>query len=690
MPNKKTPEIKTLHSWVYEAMTASMDSRAESWRDCEIVDGGQAQWTNVDWENAKAADLNPITINRTFPVVNLLLGSQSVNKFNLVAKGRTQDDAEVSQTMTEGIQFVLDQNNGEFLISDAFYDQIVPGFGCLFAGFNSDPRKEKLKVSQIDWKEFWWDPFSSPWINPMSCRYAYLARWTDLDLLQDMFQDKRQELTEKFDDMAGWMKDTSGYSKSILYDEATLVEEEITMMGGSDWADSKRKRVRPVNLWFPAFEMARFGVFADGNVIEVKETMPPMEQYQIIMSAQEVVTANVQKMNYVTFLGDLILDEGSTPFNHDQYPFIPFISYIDRFKAPYGVPRQIRGQNEEVNKRRTMALAMLKSRRVAMEEDVVANADAAKLQALYKETQKIDQFIVVASGGLKKIDIKDMAELAIPQVALLEQAEKEIAEITGSGEPLKERGKNLSGKAIEKLEAPGAVMSAPLFGNLRRSLHMLGDQVVSNIQGAWTKEKVLRITDRLTGAEKFVTLNQMEMVQNEQGVYVQQKKNNVTQGKYDLIVSEMPKTDTVREQNMNLIIEWVKKSPPEIIPQLINLAFELSGLPNKEQLLARLRPILGVAPGEEDLSAEEIKQKTLEQLEAQQAEQQKQKELQDQATQLDLENKELENEKLQAEIREIEAKIENEAAEVKINRAKAVSDIQNPKGGKVVNLNDRR
>jgi len=207
---------------------------------------------------------------------------------------------------------------------------------------------------------------------------------------------------------------------------------------------------------------------------------------------------------------------------------------------------------------------------------------------------------------------------------------------------------------------------------------MLGEQVISNIQGAWTKEKVLRITDRLTGAEKFVELNQK--VINENGAI--EIKNNVTQGKYDMIVSEMPKTDTVREQNMNLIIEWVKKSPPEVIPQLMNLAFELSGLPNKEALLAKLKPILGINPEEDQMSAEEIKQKTIQQLEAQQAEQQKEMQVKDEATALELENKQLKNEKLKAEIAEIEAN-------VRIERAKTVNEIQNNKG-KVVDLNSRR
>ena len=85
-------------------------------------------------------------------------------------------------------------------------------------------------------------------------------------------------------------------------------------------------------------------------------------------------------------------------------------------------------------------------------------------------------------------------------------------------------------------------------------------------------------------------------------------RNNITQGKFDCVVSEAPATDTVREQHLNMLIEWVKKSPPEIIPYLMNAAMELSNLPNKEQLMARIRPILGIEGGDDhNLSPEEVK-----------------------------------------------------------------------------------
>jgi hypothetical protein len=632
------------------------------------------QWTEDDWNNAKTAGINPLTINRTFPIVNLLLGSQAINKFDITAKGRTQFDTETADMVTEGIKFILDQNDGEFLLSQAFKDQVVPGFGCLAPNLNPDPRKEKLRIAYRDWKEMWWDPFTNtPWLNPTTCRYVFHQRWVELSELEATFPEKSKEIEDQFGYLTGSALDTS-MSMSNFMDEATIVEQERLALAGTDWADAKRKRVRPVELWYPRFEKAWFAVFPDGRVIELTAKQRPEERYAIVHAAQEVVSAIVRKIYASTFLNDMFLQEAvASPYPHDQFPFVPFVGYIDRWGHPYGLPRQIRGQDEEVNKRRSMALALLKARRVMLEDDVVPNADRAKLQALYEEANKLDGFLVVGSGKLKSIAIAEQAQLMPAQIALLEQSEKEMQELVGANDDRRGLQTNAtSGKAIEARQQAGAVMSASLFDNLRRSMKMLGDQLVANIQGFWTHEKVLRITDRLTAADKFVALNQP--IQTKSGMVV--IKNNITQGKYDVIVSDAPMTDTVREQNMNLVIEWVKKSPPEVIPHLIHVAFELSNIPNKEQLLARIRPMLGIPPGDETLSAEEIKQKAIQQAAAQAKAQAEADALVKEEARLKLEQIALENEKIKAEIQVQLEKVRMERATAVTNIAKRRSDMK--------------
>ena len=633
------PDIKRKQSWVSEAHWAGTEWRKESWRDCEMWDG--AQWPTQDAEDAEDVGVTPITINRTFPTLNLILGSQQINQIDIDAKGRTQDDSEIAQVMTESIKFVMDQSSGQFLISEAFKDATIPGIGWLAPGLNSDPREEQLVITRRDWKEMFWDPYSSPWINPDRCRYAFHQRWMDLSYLQALFPDKTRDIQNIFNELAGREQGEWGAG---YQDEATDVEEMKRTMAGSDWADAERKRVRPVEMWYHVFEKAWFATFPDGRTIELRDDMPPQMQLEIVQASQQVVAAVVKRMRVTVFLGDLELQDIPTPFPHDEFPFIPFIGYIDRYNFPFGVPRQIREMDIEVNKRRSMALALLKSRRVIAESDVAD--DSGGLEHVYEEANSLDGFIVVDPGKMERLKIVEQVDLSPAQVMLMQDSEREIQQIGGTNaEQLGYESNITSRVGLDAKRAQSATMTATLFENLRRSLKLLGQQLQSNIQGYWHGEKVLRVTDRMTGAERFVALNQPLQMPN--GMIA--VKNNITQGKYDIIVSESPNTDTIKEQNLGLLQEVIKKAPPELAPPLLSLSFELMDLPNKEALLTKLKPLLGVGLDEEGMEPAELKEKALKQMQAQQEAQAQQAQIEQTMMQLEIEKKQLENAKIQAE-----------------------------------------
>jgi hypothetical protein len=639
--------LKEIQDFVYESMLVSEAWRAEAWRDCEIYDG--KQWTDVDLQRAKDAGIDPLTINRVFPVINLLLGSEQINKNDITIEGRTQDDAEISTTMTEAVHYIMEQYSGPSLISRAFKDSVIPGAGFLSVSHNPDPRKEPVWVQYRDWKDMGWDPFGDPWLSPSDCRYVFYQPWKDLDTLIAQFPEKKDELKDAFDAYHDSSRRGGVQSQGSVIDESSLVEEMKERVAINSYG---RRRVRPVELWYSTYEEGWWARFPNGDSIELtKDIMADLLKFkEITAAANEVVRARVPKIKTITFLGGIVLNWGYSPYKHDEYPFIPFYGYLDRFNFPYGVPRNLRGQNEEINKRRSMALALLKSRRVTVEEKVVD--DATKLQDIYEEANKLDGFIVVKEGKINAVKVEEMAELYRPQVDLLLQSEREIQEVSGANaDSLGYKSTQVSGVAIKAKTEQGNTILAPIFGNKRTSEKRLGELIVPEIQSKWRTEKVLRVTDRLTGARKWVLLNKRE--QGSMGEIV--LRNNITQGKFDCVVSEAPATDTVREQHLNMLIEWVKKSPPEIIPYLMNAAMEISNLPNKDQLMARIRPILGIEGEDQNKSPEEIKEQVAQQLEAQKAAQAQASKVEQESLRLKLENLQLLNEKLAAEIESLRA-----------------------------------
>ena len=638
-------DIVHFKQWRDEAMRALDDYRREAWRDFEMYDG--QQWTAEDLDKAKDAGIHhPLTINRTFATINLILGMQIINQLDIIAKGRTKDDTELGEVMTEGLKYVMDQWRGTTLIRQAFKDAIIGGTGFLYCGYSNDPRKEKVKIDYRDWKEIWWDPYASPWLDVEKCRYVIHQRWMDLADLQVMFPEKRQEIEDAYKALSANKNTADG----PLYDEATYVEEYNQWNLSNGWVAEKRKRVRPCEIWYSVYSTSLFALFPDGNVIEITDDMPPIEQYNIVTHASEVIKATVKKIRVATFLNDLLLADVPSPYKHDMYPFIPFIAYLNRFNRPFGVPRQLRDQEEEINRRRSMALALLNSRQVIMEEDAAGEVQNA--QTIYDEANKPDGFVVVRTGALAqgKIQIKDQSPLMREQLLLLQDSEREIMQIAGTNaETLGYKSNAISGVAESRRAQQSFVILSNLFENLRLSLQIMGEQILSLAQNAWRGEKVLRITDRLSGAERFIAIN--KKIQNENGQII--TINNIAQTKFDIVIANAPLNDTTRETYMLILMEIVKKAPPEAIPYLLMLSLELSDVPNKEQLLAKILPTMGIDPRDLEMSSEQLKQKAAQQIDIAAQKQSIIDQINLASLQLDLEEKKLALEKVKAEINQL-------------------------------------
>lgn len=608
MPKCETKtDINQLLSWVSEAQQAHSDWRADSWEDFEFRDG--KQWAQKDYARMLEKGIKPLTINRTFPVMNLIQGHYINNQRDIVAKGRTSQDNELGQVMSESIQFVVDQNNGQQLQGRAFEQQITTGFGCLSVGFNPDPRKEKVAIFPHNWYSIWWDPYATPWMNKDQCRYVFTAEWTDLANLQALFPDKAKDLEDQFSNLSA---DTF---VPDIYDEGSQVEDYKKYMSSNYWINTSRKRVRPIEMWYTKISKGFFAIMPNGRVIDLDQVQDVNEEFAVIKQAKEVVTAHVKRMRVATFLHTLLLQDCASPYAHDEYPFVPYVGYLDRYDFPFGIPRQIKEQDSEVNKRRSMALSLLNNRRVIIEKNSTEDENLA-----HQEANRPDGFIVMKKGQLGKIDIQEMSNLAPAQMDMMAQSEREISEISGANEDTLTNGvKPQSGVSIDKRQQSAATITASLLENARYSQKILGDRVMSLVQNNWTDEKVLRVTDRVTGAEKFVTLN--ERFVDGTGITV---KNDITQASFDLVIANKPMTDTVREKNMELIFTAINKAPQEAIGPLLNLGLELSDIHNKDMLLQQIREVTGVKALDTDLTKEERDANTAAEVQARQEEQDKQ------------------------------------------------------------------
>lgn len=602
MSQQKPASIKTLLDYVSEARGAQSEWRRESWTDYEFRDG--RHWTQAAFKKLIDKGINPITVNRIFPILNLIQGSFIRNQQDIIAKGRTRADNELAQVMSESFAYVKDQNKGQELTPRAFNDQIVAGFGCIEVGKNPDPRNEVVQWSQRPWYSMYWDPYASPWMDKESCRYVFSATWKNLEDVIMFFPEKQRELVDKFAQLS------DSFYIPDFFDPATEIEEYHKHLSSNNWVNCDRKRVCPVEMWYTQITKGLFAVMPDARVIDLDIMEEPSEQYQVIKAASEVITAQVKKMRVATFLSDLLLQDIPSPYAHDTYPFAPFVGYLDRYNQPFGVPRQVREQSMEVNKRRSMALALMSNRRVKIEEGA-----AIDLKKAYAEANRQDGFIVLKKGKMQAMEIQELSSLAAPQIDLMNQSEREIQEIVGANdEALGKESKLQSGVALEKKESQASAVTASLLENAKYSLKRLGDLTLAMVQSEWKYPKVLRVIDRVSGAEKFMEINQR--VYNDQTGQIE-VRNNITEAQFDVVVASAPITDTMREKNMELLFSAINKAPPEAVGPLLNMAFEISDIPGKDELLKQVRAATGMPGFENDNLSQQERDAANEQLKMQ-------------------------------------------------------------------------
>lgn len=580
-----------LIAWVAEAVNIHQVWRKESWTDYEFRDG--VQWSEEEMDvlvNDK--NIQPLTINRITPIIKFIHGWFILNQRDYSVKGRTKEDVELGQVMSEALMFVRDQNKGIQKISNAFLEQIITGIGCTKVFYNSDPRKEKVSFTRVPWHDIWWDPFSTPWFDSETARYAFTAPWKDLDVFCSFFPDKAKEIREQYDAA------TSDSLGSISMDEGEAVEDfkrQLSSMGY--WADMERKRIRPVEMWYPVFDERLFLKMKNGRILDL-EDMSGQDRFEALRYSKELITATVRKMRVAVLFNTMKVYDIPSPLPFDDFPFSTFVAYTDRFGLPFGVPRELTDLSKELNKRRSVALARADDFRMFTEKGAVEDLDTA-----YYEANRSRGHIVLTANGMGKIKIEDLKDLASTQMALAQQTRQEINEVSGTlDESMAIPDQVQSEGALQEKKGLQNIKLASLFQNADIAIKDLGTKLCSMIQNSWTEEKTFRVTDRMTGVDAFIKINQSIVGPNGETIQV---KNNIAESTFDIVVTTSQVTDTQRDKTLDLIFSALNKAPPEAIAPLLNLGLAMSDIPDKGEWLEQIMTATGMEKYPDGMSKED-------------------------------------------------------------------------------------
>lgn len=568
-PQQDAKKIRRLMGWWHEVRDYDDDNRREMAIDEDFVDGDQ--YTEAEKQILEARGQLPLVYNEIRLAVAWLSGTEKKTRVDWDVLPREPDDEDGAKAKTEILKYLGDANRFPFERSAAFDEAVRAGCGWIEVGIRSDG-EEPIYVGAESWRNVWRDPMSRK--NDLSdARYLLRSKVLDLDMAQAMFHGNDERLrweSDHFEQLTWQNRDIE------LNDQH---RRHIAMFPGD--ADHERSVVRVIECWYREIERVAVlrGAFS-GQIFDERVNA----HRRAVTDGRSQILSDVPKMRVrvaLLTLGGYLLSDSPSPYIHNRIPFVPLYGFRRaRDGAPYGVPRQARDPQIDLNKRRSKALFALSTNKVIADEDAVADPEQFE-----REAARPDQ--IVWKKPNREIVFLNNFQLADAHVNMALQDSEFIRQTSGvTGENLGLDTNAISGKAIIAKQQQGSVTSAGLFDNLRLATQLVGELMLSLVEQFWDAERVVRVIGQKREAN-FVQVNR--------GLPDGNVLNDITARQADFKVAERDFSESYRQAMFETTLEIVGRQPPEVAIKLLDLVFDFSDLPNKDEIVKRIRALNGQA-----------------------------------------------------------------------------------------------
>ena len=615
--------------WRLQARIAQADNRAEMATDENFYDAIQLEPEDIAIMMGR--DQPPLTFNITKNVTNFILGIEQQAKIDWRVLPRRADQSGNAKTKTKALKFVDDISMGAAARSFAFSEAAIAGVGWLESGARNSS-DEPLFIRAERWRNMWFDHLSTA-LDYTDMRYVWREKWTDLDVAIALFPQHEEALSQICD------------ANNSLYpwrgEDAPIIDvaSEFDMEDGLGYYGANgdvRERVKLIEMEYRVPAKVKL-MKARGNDTPFGSLngaiyREDQEDHKYLVEGKYFTLSDALKMTVrrMIWTANLHLQDKMTPYNHNSFSFTPIFCY--RFKGnnmPYGVIRDFRDPQTDLNRRKSKLLFLLSANQYIIEEKATNNP--AKF---HEEMQRPDGMGMVKEGKInmvKNVDhsaqIKEHSEVAKDDERFIHT----ISGVTPSADW--QEKKELSGKAITNLENQSKTTHGVLFANYWHGLQLTGEKMLSNLEQFWDSEKEFRITGDQQ-KDEFAKVNKRK----EDGTI----EDSIIADKADFLIGKQDYRETMRiaaQEQLLSLIDKIAGTPKgaDIAVALMDLMVELmDDIPNKDEAVARIRKINGQHAPEDEMSDEEKAQLQQQQQKAQQ-EADIAKQMQQQLIQMELE-----------------------------------------------------
>ena len=504
------------------------------------------QWTRGQIEQLNNKGMAPIVVNKIMPLI-----LQEVAIFTARSPGfkvipREDGDVEIAHLWGDVLSYIWQRSNGDSELQQTVRDYFAMGAGYMHAYIDpiADDGRGEVMIESLPVWDVYWDPNSRK-IDGSDARAVVISRIIDEDSLIFMYPTKKDFIRKAASEGAG----ISEYGRPQVN---PALSKSGQPLDSYDFYPSNRMSGRKVRV-NQCYEkilvpMVRVNYLSTGRTAILPEDAwnPELEENPAIIV--ERFWRKRIRMTQTIGSTDLLF-EAILPTEH--YPVTPFWLHHTRTPYPKGDTNIAKGQQLEVNKRRSINIhnAMLAGNfKIVHQEGAIAN------EREYEEKGTLPGFRLRYKKGFE--EPKPWYPQSLPNAwytleqqsaADMEYSLSVFSHMMGSNADAPETYRGLLA-----LEEAGQKKIQHKARHANHALRILGGATLDLAQALYTQPKLLRITGENNEDYREVWINQKQI-----DPYTGMVKtvNSLGVGQYDILVIDGTSMPTNRMAMLNLYLE---------------------------------------------------------------------------------------------------------------------------------------
>ena len=610
--DKLTATHQRLLSLYDREVSRQNKSRAQRALDMDFYHS--KQFSDKELQELKDRGQPALVYNDIKPSMLWILGTERRNRTDWNVNPRSADDVAAAEIKTKLLKWLDDTNNARWERSRAFADQVLSGEGWTEIYAENDEYGDvRLRLRHQHWRNILVD-FQSRRPDMDDANHLFRTQVLSLDDVKGIFPKHNGNLDAEAQDPESLVREDQGAyntENARSYDDSGSGGAGILNLDTMVYAGSE-KAIRVMECWYRKTEKVQV-IRGEGALDRVTYDSKNQQHVQAVTLGQYELREAIRRQMYLAiFTRQTMLWHGKSPYAHNRFPFVRrTVFQDDKTGEPYGLVRDLRDPQSDLNKRRNKALYLLSTRRIIMDKNSVDN-----INELVEEAARPDSIIQKKQGS--QLEILENAQIASGHIDLANQNSAYIRQISGvTGENQGLPSNATSGIAIQARAEQGTVITTVPFDQHTAAHQLEGELMLSLIEQFLDEPMQIRITGE-EGKQSFLDVNKSP-------------ESDITRTKSDFVVSEKDYRATIRmamsEQMMQLTSTLAQISPQAALAGL-EMALELADIPNHKQFLARFRKAAGMPDPSDPKAAETQEQMAATQAQMQQEQHQTQQQIQ--------------------------------------------------------------